>query len=109
MLVSSPLRRALQTTLIGFQPEVQRGLKVVALPDVQETSDLPCDTGSDPTTLEKEFGEESKVDLSLLTEGWNMKVGNLKNRTFSLDGHSQSIIRRASISLTMIMCNFIDW
>ncbi|KAI9787844.1 MAG: hypothetical protein M1816_007411 [Peltula sp. TS41687] len=75
MLVSSPLRRALQTTLMGFQPDVQRGLKVVALPDAQETSDLPCDTGSDVMALEKEFGKDGHVDFGLLSEGWQVKTG----------------------------------
>lgn len=82
MLVSSPLRRALQTTLIGFRPEVQRGLKVVALPDVQETSDLPCDTGSDVIALEKEFGKDGNVDLGLLSEGWQIKVGEFYIESF---------------------------
>lgn len=74
MLVSSPLRRTLYTTLIAFEPEVNRGLKVVALPEVQETSGMPCDTGSDVEALQKEFGDSGKVDLSLLPEGWNEKV-----------------------------------
>ena len=75
LLVSSPIRRALHTTLIGFESDVRRGLRVIALPDIQETSDLPCDTGSDPGKLEEEFGKEGKVDLSLVHEGWNVKVG----------------------------------
>jgi len=48
-------------------------MKVLALPEIQETSDLPCDTGSDVELLEKEFGE--KVYLSLVKEGWNNKKG----------------------------------
>ena len=75
LLVSSPIRRALYTTLIGFESDVQRGLKVIALPDVQETSDHPCDTGSNPDKLEEEFGKGGRVDLSLVHEGWNVKVG----------------------------------
>ena len=74
MLVSSPLRRALYTTILGFDPELRRGLRIVALPEIQETSDLLCDTGSDVETLKKEFETEGKVDLGLLVEGWNEKV-----------------------------------
>jgi len=46
---------------------------VTALPELQETSALPCDTGSERAKLEAEFGE--KVDLGLVEDGWNIKVG----------------------------------
>jgi hypothetical protein len=74
LVVSSPIRRALQTALLGFEEELNRGLKIMALPDLQETSSLPCDTGTDIKKLEKEFGSTGKVDLSLVDEGWNKKV-----------------------------------
>lgn len=52
-------------------------MKLVALPDVQETSDVACDTGSDPDVLYKELVEEKglPVDLRLLDGSWNVKVG----------------------------------
>ena len=53
---------------------VKRGLKIVALPEVQEIGIVPCDVGSDPDVLEKEF-ETVPVDLSLVHEGWNSKTG----------------------------------
>ncbi|PQE17712.1 Histidine phosphatase superfamily clade-1 protein [Rutstroemia sp. NJR-2017a BVV2] len=77
-LVSSPLRRTLYTTLYSFPSVVSRGVKVVALPEIQETSDLPCDTGSDVGVLREEFdaGEfKGMVDLGLVKEGWNDKTG----------------------------------
>lgn len=50
-------------------------MKIVLLPDVQETSDVPCDTGSDPEVLRKEMEEMGiPVDMSLVHEGWNSKV-----------------------------------
>lgn len=74
-LVASPLRRTLYTALLSFPSAVASGKKVLALPELQETSDLPCDTGSDPAKLKEEFGVEGKVDLSLVHEGWNNKKG----------------------------------
>ena len=74
LLVSSPIRRALYTTLLGFQAETDRGLKIIALPDLQETSDSPCNIGVDRDELEKEFGQDGRVDLSLVTSDWNVKV-----------------------------------
>ena len=74
LLVASPIRRTIYTTLLSFEPGVKRGLKVIALPELQETSDLPCDTGSDLATLHKEFHDQP-VDLSLVHTGWNSKTG----------------------------------
>ena len=75
LLVCSPLRRTIYTTLLAFQPAVERGVvPVIALPEAQETSDLPCDTGSEPSILTKEFQNVS-VDLSQVTAGWNSKKG----------------------------------
>ena len=74
LLVASPLRRTIYTTLLGFTSELKRGLKVTALPEIQETSDLPCDTGSPLEALKGEF-EAMPVDLGLVLDGWDSKVG----------------------------------
>lgn len=71
-LVASPLRRTIYTTLLSFPEEVAQGKKIIALPELQETSDLPCDTGSDREKIEEEFG--NKVDLRLVQKGWNDKT-----------------------------------
>ena len=49
-------------------------MQVIALPELQETSDLPCDTGSDVDTLRKEM-QAKPVNLSLVHDGWNDKKG----------------------------------
>jgi len=80
LIVSSPLRRALHTALNGFQPAIARGTKIVALPELQETSDIVCDIGSEKLDLEKEFADvkgpsgEPVIDLGLLSDGWWFKV-----------------------------------
>jgi broad specificity phosphatase PhoE len=44
-------------------------MKMILLPEVQEVSNLPCDTGSPREVLAEEFGDA--VDLSLLSsENW---------------------------------------
>jgi len=73
-LVVSPLRRTLYTCLMAFSDEVASGIKVIALPLIQETSDLPCDTGSDLDELMVEF-PDGNIDLSLVPEGWNNNEG----------------------------------
>ena len=77
-IVASPLRRTLYTALESFPSLVAppKNLKIIALPDIQETSDLPCDTGSDLALLQDEFGQgrfANTVDLALVKEGWNDK------------------------------------
>lgn len=73
LVVASPIKRTIYTALIAFELVIkEKGLKVVTLPELQETSDLPCDTGSTPEELAKEF-EGKPVDLSLVKPGWNNK------------------------------------
>lgn len=70
------MRRTLHTCLRSFAPVVQSGKKVIALPDAQEVSILPCDIGSDPDTLKLEFGEQ--VDFALVRPSWNDKSESSK-------------------------------
>ncbi|KAF4501916.1 Histidine phosphatase superfamily, clade-1 [Fusarium agapanthi] len=74
LIVSSPLRRTLQTTLLAFSSQLKRGLQIVALPEVQEISDLNCDTGSDLSVIKTEF-QQQPVDFSLVEPGWEVKEG----------------------------------
>jgi len=81
-VVSSPLTRTLQTTLAAFGHvldkkyvgEVGRdgGAKLILDPDLQERSDLPCDTGSDRAKLQAEF---PNLDFSGLGDQWFAKEG----------------------------------
>ncbi|KAL8998364.1 MAG: hypothetical protein Q9169_002577 [Polycauliona sp. 2 TL-2023] len=74
LLVCSPIQRTIQTTLLAFEPEISRGVQCIALPEIQETSDLPCDTGSNVDVLKEKF-KSKPVDLSLLDEDWDSKKG----------------------------------
>ncbi|KAK5131217.1 hypothetical protein LTR08_001186 [Meristemomyces frigidus] len=72
-VVASPMKRTLYTALLSFPTALAtRNIKVVALPELQETSDMPCDTGSTPAELATEFADKP-VDLRLVPEGWNDK------------------------------------
>jgi hypothetical protein len=49
--------------------------EIIAIPDAQETSDDPCDVGTDPSVLRKVVTESNwPVDLSLVKDGWNVKA-----------------------------------
>jgi broad specificity phosphatase PhoE len=74
LILSSPLRRAIQTALLAFPSQVgDGGLQVVAWPEVQEASDLICDTGRDLLDIKAEF-EELPVDFTVVEPGWHIKV-----------------------------------
>jgi len=85
-LVASPLRRTLYTCLLSFPEEAKR-LVITALPELQETSDLPCDTGSEPSKLAAEFGE--KVDTSLVQPGWNNKKGRWSPASSAIEARAR--------------------
>lgn len=84
-ILSSPLRRAIQTSLAGFphvlekryfDPSsefgVENGIELTLEPDLQERSALPCDTGSERHVLEIDF---PNLTLEELGEGWQTKAG----------------------------------
>jgi broad specificity phosphatase PhoE len=71
-LVASPMRRTMYTCLLSFPPAIAAGKKIVALPEIQEVSSLPCDMGSTPEDLAAEF-DPAQVDLSLVTPSWTDK------------------------------------
>lgn len=84
-IISSPLRRALQTTLAGFSSILDKqyfgessgqgidgGAKLSLDPDLQERSNEPCDTGSSASELAKAFPSLSFDDLG---EHWLKKSG----------------------------------
>ncbi|KAF6819306.1 phosphoglycerate mutase family protein [Colletotrichum sojae] len=71
-LVASPLRRTLETCLLGFSTDEAPKNKVISLPELQEVSDAPCDTGSAIAEVEPEFRERG-VDFSRVPEDWTEK------------------------------------
>ncbi|KZL63860.1 phosphoglycerate mutase family protein [Colletotrichum incanum] len=76
VVLTSPLKRTLQTTTAGF-PHVLRKDEVGATqliidPDLQERSDLPCDTGSSRAVLEEAF---PGLDFGDLVNEWFIKEG----------------------------------
>lgn len=52
---------------------MQSGVKIEVVPEFQEASALPCDTGSPREVLEKEEAFKG-LDFSRLGEDWDSKV-----------------------------------
>ncbi|KAI8722960.1 hypothetical protein NCS52_00150600 [Fusarium sp. LHS14.1] len=79
LVLASPLRRTLQSAYLVFQPALTTNSKchpeIIAIPDAQETSDDPCDVGTEPSVLHTVVSESKwPVDLSLVKDGWNVKA-----------------------------------
>ncbi|KAI9741313.1 MAG: hypothetical protein M1834_003030 [Cirrosporium novae-zelandiae] len=98
LVVASPLRRALYTAILAFEPVIARGVKVVALPELQETSNAICDTGSDLLALKQELEKkgllDSVVDLGFLDNDWNNKLMNLRAKKGRWAPSSKAVLAR---------------
>lgn len=95
LVVASPLKRTIYTALKSFpKPLESKNLKVIVLPELQETSDLPCDTGSDVAELEREF-QGQRLDLANLHTPENATWNNKKDR-WAPD--SDAILARAKVA-----------
>ncbi|KAI0901313.1 hypothetical protein F4806DRAFT_504823 [Annulohypoxylon nitens] len=58
IIISSPLKRTIQTAIFCFATAIeQKHLRVHLLPELIETGDYPCNLMSDRVLLEEEFGE----------------------------------------------------
>ncbi|KAN0065305.1 hypothetical protein ACQY0O_001140 [Thecaphora frezii] len=93
LIISSGLKRTLQSTMIGYAPAIERlgGLsKVVVLPQLQECNDFPCDTGSAREELEAD-PELAGFDFSNLTPDWTSKQGFYAADEASLTARAQWI------------------
>ncbi|EAU33827.1 conserved hypothetical protein [Aspergillus terreus NIH2624] len=96
LVTASPLRRTIYTALQSFEPVFQRrpDLKLVLLPDAQETSDVPCDTGSDPADLRREIdAKQLPVDAEYVHDGWNNKEGRYAPTTHAIKERARACRR----------------
>ncbi|KAH9213984.1 histidine phosphatase superfamily [Leptodontidium sp. 2 PMI_412] len=72
-ILTSPLRRTLQTMFLGFEPAIKRGIKPIALDILRETGFGPNHFGSDLPSLLAEFGELGESVITTEIEpGWEI-------------------------------------
>jgi len=87
LIVISPLLRTIETGKIILEHFLMTNLNVPVIlhPDIQETGESNCDTGSSIEKVRefvKNFG--AKVDLSLITETSHIKTGRYKDNWTAL-------------------------
>ncbi|OTB01035.1 hypothetical protein M426DRAFT_26022 [Hypoxylon sp. CI-4A] len=69
-IICSPLTRTIQTCSMVFNTAVARGVPIVLVPDLRETSDYPCNYGRSLKALDGEFG--SMIDgTEYASGGWH--------------------------------------
>lgn len=91
LIISSPLRRTLQTTEAGYKDAIERlngHANVLCLPQLQECNDVPCDTGSHRSVLEAQEAF-AKFNLEHLTPDWTSKQGFYAADSASLEKRAQ--------------------
>lgn len=73
LLCTSPMKRTIRTALVAFKQDVDNGHRIVLLPDAQEATDVPSDTGSKIEELQRVFGDV--IDTTHLHTDWYLKRG----------------------------------
>jgi broad specificity phosphatase PhoE len=72
-ILCSPLKRTVQTALIGLSPLFSTSRKLIAYPDVREWGSSPCSTGSKMhDLLGKMKGNVENVDVDLVEKDWEV-------------------------------------
>ena len=89
LVIASPLHRTIATALLSFPALISEKNPLIAFPLIQETSDLPCDTGSELEVLKSEYGDNLKVDLSLVHPGWNDKSGTYAPTALAIEARAR--------------------
>ncbi|KAK5113396.1 hypothetical protein LTR62_003496 [Meristemomyces frigidus] len=110
-VVASPMKRTIATALLGFSQDLQRtGTKLICLPEVQETSDLPCDTGSSVEEL-REFFAGKPVDFSLVAPDWNSKKGKFAAKERAIEARAREarrwLMRR--LEKEVVVCGYLHY
>lgn len=76
LIVCSPLRRTIQTALLGFGKAIRsRKIRIILHPALQENGPHPADTGVSVDELRELFEDWPEIDYSLVTPDWNSKEG----------------------------------
>lgn len=87
IILTSPLTRTIQTSLLGF-PNHERRTTIIPIPELQENSAMPCDTGS---SIEAITGKFDMLDFSKVPEGWNSKAGLWADSQKALSARAQKL------------------
>ncbi|KAH7069515.1 histidine phosphatase superfamily [Paraphoma chrysanthemicola] len=80
LIIVSAMRRTLQTATIGLDFLIKKGIPVLPHAGWQENADKPCDTGSEISTMEKEFPQ---YDFSNVDKSYPDKTTNLSTNPYA--------------------------
>lgn len=108
LIVSSPMRRTLQTSL-GFRRSAHlESIPILAHPDLQEVMPVPHDTGSPLQTLLTEFPED--VDFSLVAEaGEEWYNYGFDKKPLPFDVEKEEIVPEGHAALQARLARFTRW
>src|SRR5271154_856073 len=104
LILTSPLRRAIETVLQAFHPSFNDNAakvfsattfpRIIALPHLQEVSEKPCDTGSSLASLKSEYGEYVEFPEGFFDcNTWFKKDGTIFSNENSLLSRRAEFVR----------------
>ncbi|KAH7417465.1 hypothetical protein BKA64DRAFT_769434 [Cadophora sp. MPI-SDFR-AT-0126] len=70
-IITSPLRRTLQTTIIALEPAIRSGIRPIAMAELREVGNGPNSTGSEISLALRDWGELGDFIPSLMKELWD--------------------------------------
>jgi broad specificity phosphatase PhoE len=85
-ILASPLTRALDTALLAFEDVTTRGVKVLAIPELQSLSDGPNGLGMNIEELEKKYGAAEGIEPSDDTHEPNEALAETTHTNDALKG-----------------------
>ncbi|PVH85695.1 hypothetical protein DL98DRAFT_605295 [Cadophora sp. DSE1049] len=89
-IITSPLRRTLQTTILALEPAIRSGIRPIAVVELREVGNGPNSTGSEITLALRDLGElGGSVRTDTLDPGWEW---NLEQR-YMTDERAQKVNR----------------
>ncbi|KAL8921708.1 MAG: hypothetical protein Q9208_005637 [Pyrenodesmia sp. 3 TL-2023] len=84
--------RTIQTTLSAFQPELSRGVKCFALPELQEYGAGCTETGSGAFVLRRAF-KDTPINFDLVPDDWASNKGKWAHKNEAIDACGQTVLR----------------
>lgn len=87
VIFTSPLTRTIQTSKLGFEDKAS-SCEIIPVPELQENSAMPCDTGSKLEIIRQRFPE---LDFSGVPADWNTKRGQWEDSQSALSKRAQKL------------------
>jgi broad specificity phosphatase PhoE len=99
VVVTSPLRRCLQTAMHAFgQLAIAGRIRIIAHPDLQEVSNRPCDTGTPLDLLRSEFPAVEFLD-DVFPDAWPRSSDTMPDKEDTIYDNKPELLYARSVRI----------